>query len=167
MKIAIEHGGALELVHSQVGSGTEMELRLPYVEPQAEESLPVEAQTGELDILWAEDDMIIQETVKKLVESLDDHIDFVDNGQQAIASLKKRKYDVLITDIGMPVMGGWKLLKEIQGLYRDMPRVIASGFIINPEDMRRNGAAYLLNKPLEKAELMNTLDSIRREHHAH
>lgn len=160
-KIAKEHGGELRLVLSRIGHGTTMEFSLPYVEPPVEELTAVALDDDSITILWAEDDLVIQETVKKMAESLSIHIDFVENGHEAMFALRQREYDILITDIGMPVMGGWKLLKNLVGLYNEMPRVIASGFIINPEDMKRSGADYLLNKPLEKVDLENILNSIR------
>jgi len=114
-----------------------------------------------LNILWAEDDYIIQEVIKEMTKAFDDQIDFVENGKIAMDALQKKNYDVLITDIGMPVMGGWKLLKSIEGLYENMPRVLASGYVINSDDMYSSGASYILNKPVQEDDLADMLSSIK------
>lgn len=168
-QIAQEHGGEIRLLESRIGQGTSIELKIPYVQHQAECSgyQPLsnnELEIKPLSILWAEDDLIIKETVKMLTKSLDDQIDFVENGKKAMDQLERKKYDVLVTDIGMPVMGGWKLLRNIKGLYADMPRVVASGYIINSNDMAASGVSYLLNKPLEKDDIISIIDKIKTRH---
>ena len=60
----------------------------------------------------------------------------------------------------MPVMGGWQLLKNIQGLYKNMTRVIASGYIINSNDMNASGVSHLLDKPFKKEDVIKILDVI-------
>ena len=160
-RIAHEHGGEINLLKSQVGQGTTIELKLPYARLQEEEKKQEEKEQKRLNILWAEDDIIIQETVKMMTKTFDDQIDFVENGKIAMDMLQQKTYDVLITDVGMPVMGGWKLLKNIAGRYKNMPRVLASGYVINTDDMSASGASYLLNKPLEKNDLVKVLDNIK------
>jgi hypothetical protein len=58
-------------------------------------------------------------------------------------------------------MGGWKLLKNIKGLYKNMPRVISSGYVINTTDMSASGASYLMNKPLDKPSVIKILDNLK------
>ncbi|MCW8926857.1 MAG: ATP-binding protein [Xanthomonadales bacterium] len=166
--IAREHGGEIKLLKSRVGHGTTMELSLPYAHHQEESVHDLEEDTAQentqkkcLNILWAEDDIVIQETVKMMARSFDDQIDFVENGQMALDMLQQKTYDVLVTDIGMPIMGGWKLLKCIEGYYDNMTRVLASGYVINATDMNASGASFLLNKPLDKNELVNVLENIK------
>lgn len=160
-RIALKHGGDIRLVHSRVGVGTTMELTLPYARQQASVEPAGHEQKEHLNILWAEDDVVIQETVKTMTRAFADHIDFAQNGNIAMDMLQRKPYDVLITDVGMPIMGGWKLLKCIAGRYDNMTRVIASGYVINSSDMNASGASYLLNKPLDKDDLVAVLETIK------
>ncbi len=172
-KIAQEHGGEISLLNSQIGLGTTIELKLPYAQQQTQRIEKTgkirttgkteiqECENRHLNILWAEDDEIIQETVKMMTRTLDDRIVFAGNGKIALDMLQKEHYDVLVTDIGMPIMGGWKLLKSIKGLYKNMPRVISSGYVINTTDMSASGASYLMNKPLDKNSVIKILDNLK------
>lgn len=49
---------------------------------------------------------------------------FAESAQKALAMLKDRHFDVVITDIRMPVMNGLQLLSEVKRLYPDTVRII-------------------------------------------
>jgi PAS domain S-box-containing protein len=165
-KIAQEHGGEINLVKSRIGQGTTIELKLPYAQIQQEKKKDVYKEYQEpkkrrsLSILWADDDIVIREIVKTMTDTLDDQIDFAKNGKLAIDMLQQKNYDLLITDIGMPVMGGWELIKNIQGLYENIPRIVASGYFINTSEMEATGVDRLLNKPFNKGDIIKLLDDI-------
>jgi len=157
--IAKEYGGEISVVDSRPGCGTTMELRLPSAKLQQEHH----KKPGEMKILWAEDDDILKAIAQKMTQNLNHDITFVDDGQHALEMLNSKNYDLLITDMSMPRMSGWQLLKRIQGRYSSMQRAIASGYLVNHQDMERHGAQYFLSKPLDQGNLMTVLD--KAAHH--
>ena len=56
------------------------------------------------DILVAEDNMVNQRILFKLLQKHHHTVVIVSNGQEAVAAVKQRKYDVILMDISMPVM---------------------------------------------------------------
>ena len=54
-------------------------------------------------------------------------ISFASSGQQALDMLKERHFDVVVTDIRMPVINGLQLLSQVKKLYPDTVRIILSG----------------------------------------
>ena len=61
-------------------------------------------------ILIAEDDEIMRITVKDRLEKDNWDVDAVHNGREAVDCLKKQRYQLVISDIRMPLLDGWGLL---------------------------------------------------------
>jgi len=67
-----------------------------------------------LQILLAEDNLINQKLVAKLLEHKGYHVTAVVNGREALAELDRRKFDLVLMDIQMPVMDGYACAAEIR-----------------------------------------------------
>lgn len=83
------------------------------------------------------------------------------NGEDALALLTERTFDVLITDHKMPRMTGLELLERLADRYPTMVRVLLSGYTDVPE-VHRAGASgrvhhYVL-KPVDSRALLAGID---------
>jgi signal transduction histidine kinase/ActR/RegA family two-component response regulator len=67
-----------------------------------------------LKVLIAEDDLVNQKIVQKMVESLGHDASVVSNGLQAVEACKKDKFDVVLMDMQMPVLNGIDATKKIR-----------------------------------------------------
>jgi DNA-binding NtrC family response regulator len=79
----------------------------------------------------------------------------------ALGTLRRRPYDVVLSDARMPDLDGLELLDRIQGL-RPRTRVIlvgGAGDEVMKEAFLRRGAQGLLMKPLRREELLVVLRS--------
>jgi two-component system chemotaxis response regulator CheY len=86
------------------------------------------------------------------------------NGQQALAVLRDRRADLVLTDINMPVLDGEGLLQALRedASLRAIPVVVVS---TDATDSRRHrllglGAAGYLTKPFEPERLADLLDAV-------
>lgn len=82
------------------------------------------------------------------------------NGQAALAKLMNGKYDLLLTDMNMPEMGGAELVRAVRtGLKSDIPIVIITtkGEVKDRELGMSLGANGYLTKPVEVKELIKTI----------
>ena len=73
------------------------------------------------------------------------------DGEKALERLNQRNYDVLITDLQMPVMTGNVLLESITGSHKEMIRIVITGFS-DSDNIRRAlnaGADHLIEKPVD------------------
>ena len=57
-------------------------------------------------VLVVDDDKVLQQSVKQALEFHHFNVDVADNGKIAIEKLKEKKYDSILMDMQMPVMGG-------------------------------------------------------------
>ena len=67
-----------------------------------------------LDILLAEDNPINQTLALRMLEKLGHHPHVVANGQAAVDACRERRYDVVLMDVQMPVMGGFEATAAIR-----------------------------------------------------
>jgi CheY-like chemotaxis protein len=77
-------------------------------------------------ILLAEDNMVNQILIKKVVEKAGYQLELANNGIQALESLSRSKFDLVLMDVQMPDMNGFEATKEIIRIYQeDRPKILA------------------------------------------
>ena len=82
------------------------------------------------------------------------------NGQEAMGKLVKEKFDLLLTDMNMPEMGGAELIRFVRnGLKSDMPIVIITtkGESKDRDTGMKLGASDYLTKPVDVKQLVKTV----------
>ncbi|KAL3450509.1 hypothetical protein BJX65DRAFT_294183 [Aspergillus insuetus] len=65
-------------------------------------------QSIPLAILLAEDNEVNQKVAVRFLEKYEHKIIVVDNGLEALAKARERRYDVILMDVQMPIMGGFE-----------------------------------------------------------
>ena len=112
-------------------------------------------------ILLAEDNKMNQEIVLGLLQESKIIVDIAQNGAVAVEMFKSNpsKYELILMDLQMPVMGGIEATKHIREIDQDIP-IIALTANAMLEDIKRTKAAGMqehLNKPIEPEKLYATL----------
>jgi two-component system, chemotaxis family, chemotaxis protein CheY len=112
-------------------------------------------------ILVAEDSTIMRMfLVMNMRRMLRVNITEAENGREALAKLMNAKFDMLLTDMNMPEMGGAELVRFVRnGLKSDMPIVIVTtmGESKDRDLGMRLGANAYLTKPVDVKELIKTI----------
>jgi CheY-like chemotaxis protein len=110
-----------------------------------------------------DDESSIRELGQKRLTMLGHNTDIAGNGEEALELMKNNRYDLIITDIGMPVMNGWQLTERVRAEYGDtLPIAILSGGgddQVNDEN-DRGKADYFLRKPIEMSDLTEVLKEV-------
>jgi diguanylate cyclase (GGDEF)-like protein len=89
------------------------------------------------------------------------------NGLEALELLKKQQFDIVITDILMPAMGGMELLGYIKKDYPYTDVIVVTGQTnnISYTDVIKAGASDFISKPFDHNELEAKLNRLVRERH--
>lgn len=105
-------------VESEKSKGSEFKVILPLM--VANRDIPklhqhnVIADVKDLNILVVEDSSVNRMIVKFMLEKEGAHVTEVINGQDAYDMIQKNQFDVVISDIQMPIMDGIELISELK-----------------------------------------------------
>ncbi|KAI5959730.1 NIK1 [Candida pseudojiufengensis] len=66
------------------------------------------------NILLAEDNLVNQKLAVRILEKQGHKVEVVENGLEAFEAIQKSKYDVVLMDVQMPVMGGFESVEKIR-----------------------------------------------------
>jgi CheY-like chemotaxis protein len=108
-----------------------------------------------LKVLIVEDEPEIRELIFMQLEAPDREFLFAGNGEEAFDVLSKNKIDFMITDLAMPKMNGFELLRKIKKHGWSFPTLVLTGHADSmvANQLRPYGVDYFLNKPWKKNEL--------------
>jgi CheY-like chemotaxis protein len=118
-----------------------------------------------LSILVAEDNLVNQRMVKRMLDKMGHHVDLVSTGKAALdAWERKRDYDLILMDIEMPEMDGFEATSRIRDKESETgshtPIVALSAHA--PEDIqdeiREAGMDGFMSRPLKLSELVSTVE---------
>ena len=115
-------------------------------------------------LLVAEDDLVVQLVVKKLLTEAGYTLDIVDDGVELLSALGSRHYDLILVDCLMPRMDGFEATRAIRKsnspeINGKIP-VIAMTGLTDEEDQVRcldAGMDGIVNKPLDSQSLLGVI----------
>jgi signal transduction histidine kinase/ActR/RegA family two-component response regulator len=161
--IVKSHGGAFEVL-SEPGKGTLMTVRLPVVDTHEAAAALVEAEREPADlpnlrVLLADDDASIGRSLRRLLEQIGHSVTLHTDGQAALDAYKGGEFDLVLSDLAMPGMGGLDLLRELRAYDPDARVIIFTGQTTGTllQDAQRLGAADVLRKPFELDEVLRAM----------
>lgn len=113
-------------------------------------------------ILLAEDNITNQDLVITLLSKMGYKIDAVENGRKVLEMMERKKYDIILMDIQMPVMNGMEATKVICEKYaeHERPKIIAITANAMPGDKERYlsaGMVDYLPKPIKFKDVQTVL----------
>ena len=97
-------------------------------------------------ILVVDDDLNLLELLIDTLKTIEYNVVGVDNGLEALEILKSEHFDLVISDIKMPQMDGFALLKEIRKDFPSLPFFFITG-VNSPEIVAKATVNGILSKP--------------------
>jgi len=153
-----EHDGKI-FVESEKGKGTAFSIYLPCVQTETKQKINNKDKT----ILIAEDEVMLRELLKDLIESYQYNVIEASNGKEALDILNENpNINLLIIDRKMPDIDGVECIKRIrEKLKSDLPVILASGSpSINQIDYSKLKIDAILNKPYNFPNMLSLISSL-------
>ncbi len=151
----------LTVVHESTAAG-------PRLHPESVELVP---QFSMLDltgirILVVDDEPDARELVRRVLSDCRAVVTTASSADEALATLQRERVQVLVTDIGMPDVDGFELLRRVRALGAtgggNVPAIALTAFARSEDRTRalRAGFQVHVSKPVEPAELIATVASL-------
>lgn len=112
-----------------------------------------------MHVLYVEDDRALQEEISVFLSDIFKSVDLAKNGQEGLEKLAQYPYDIVITDILMPVMDGIEMIEKIKELYPKQAILVTSAHneLGNLCKLVNLGVEDFLSKPLVGEQTFNVL----------
>jgi two-component system CheB/CheR fusion protein len=164
------HGGTIEAHSPGRDKGATFRVRLPVlrVEPRAAPADATPETAGaplpKLRILLVDDDGETTQMLGTVLEMEGHEVRTADSVATALATAAEAKFDVLVSDVGLPDGSGLDLMRELRGRGWELPGIALSGYG-QPTDVRQSLAAGFSEhvvKPADPDALLQTIEKVVR-----
>jgi CheY-like chemotaxis protein len=106
-----------------------------------------------LRILYVEDNAIVREVTSELLAQDRRHVVALATAEEALNEFKENPFDVVITDVSLPVMSGLDLARSILSINPTAAIIIASGYVLNSGVESLGPNVRTIVKPFEASEI--------------
>ena len=110
-------------------------------------------------VLVVDDELSVATTIKAILELDGNEVTAVTSGKEALAQLREREFDVVLTDLRLDDLDGIEILRETQKLWPDTVAIMLTGYasLESAVAALRSGAYDYLIKPSDVDELRATI----------
>lgn len=125
-------------------------------------------KTSEHTILVVEDEQLLLELLREMLETEGYNVLTATDGKEAVDVYRSQKQSVslVLSDMGLPSMGGWEVLQELKTINPKVKVILSSGFM-DPQvrkEMIQSGAKDFIQKPYIPEKVIRQIhDSILSE----
>jgi c-di-GMP phosphodiesterase len=115
-----------------------------------------------LTILLVEDEISLNNELSSLLSLLFKEVKVAFNGKEGFETYYKTPTDIIISDVNMPLMNGYKMAKKIKQEKLDCQIIILTAYddVEAIDDVKELGIKDYIQKPFEDEVLFSKLESI-------
>ncbi|MEP7084952.1 MAG: ATP-binding protein, partial [Betaproteobacteria bacterium] len=184
------HGGSVQATSPGEGQGATFAIKLPVVQPVTNTYKSVPAPAGPIPaiaaplfrtldlagirVLVVDDDADVRELIRRILSDCDATVLSAGNAMEALRIVETQQPHLMVSDIGMPDVDGFELLRRIRALGQAgggrLPAIALTAFARSEDRTRALRAGFLAHvaKPVEPSELVATVASVAgRANEAH
>jgi two-component system cell cycle sensor histidine kinase/response regulator CckA len=163
----VKQSGGAARIDSAPGKGTRVSVYLPLVaeapSPSLEPVVELPRPSGRRAVvLVAEDEALVRELVQRALLRAGHDVLLAANGEEALALAEAHTFDVLVTDVVMPHLGGRELALRLASSHSATPILFMSGYASEGEQLiaAASGRGAILNKPFTANQLVRAIEAL-------
>jgi CheY-like chemotaxis protein len=114
-----------------------------------------------LKVLYVEDEIILRDTTCNSLNSILKEVVVADNGKEGLEKFKNDTFDLIITDLSMPVMSGTEMIMAIREINKDIPIIITTAYgsqNLEVQELAKINMTDYVMKPVDVMKLVETID---------
>jgi CheY-like chemotaxis protein len=158
------HQGSVTAESNGLAQGSSFTVRLPRRQPQSEPLIIQSAkvrppsQPAGVHLMIVEDDPDTLEMLRATMEARGFRVTSCESAAETLAAAAETRVDLIISDIGMPEMDGFGMIKKLRELagYQEIPAIALSGYASQKDAKTALAAGFNahVSKPVDPAELV-------------
>ncbi len=153
------HRGTIT-VDSVEGQGTTFSIKFPKLKKviKEKEKLIVNEQNG-TSILVVEDEECVRALLKDILMDGGYKVEVAPNGKKGIKLFQEKKFNLVLTDLGMPGMSGWQVAEEIKKMNGKTKVALVTGWEVDlsNSELRKCGVDLVINKPFQMNQILGSV----------
>lgn len=116
-------------------------------------------------ILVVDDEPVVIEITKRKLEQMGLLVNTACDGEEALASVKMQKPDLIVLDIQMPRMNGYTFMMEFRKMpeFAEVPIIVLTAYNEMEPLFKRHGVKAYLLKPLKLQDLLDKVQAVLGE----
>ncbi|MCD4757202.1 MAG: response regulator [Arcobacteraceae bacterium] len=114
-----------------------------------------------LKVLYVEDEIILRDTTCNSLNSILKEVVVADNGKEGLEKFKNDTFDLIITDLSMPVMSGTEMIMAIREINKEIPIIITTAYgsqNLEVQELAKVNMTDYVMKPVDVMKLVETID---------
>ena len=165
VKSIVKSMGAEVKIDSEIGKGSRFYFQIKLKLASAKELRKTNhKKTHDFKgkkVLLVEDNDINVMVGKQILEKANLKVEVADDGLSAVNMVKEKSFDVILMDIQMPIMDGYKASKEIRKFNKYIPifALSASVFMQKKDQMEESGMNGFIFKPFDPQDLLDQIEA--------
>jgi CheY-like chemotaxis protein len=169
------HGGTVLVESEGSGQGSTFTIHLPLlpvrrervsdvprVHPKADTGAPLDCppELSDLRVLLVDDEADSRDLLNLVLDSCGAIVTITSSAAEAFEAVKREKFDVIVSDIGMPDEDGFSLIRKVRELSNEkggnVPAIALTAYARAEDRVKalRSGFQMHIAKPVEPAELI-------------
>ena len=111
--------------------------------------------------LVIDDEQVVLDSVTKILTEENYEVDVSLSGREGLNQAIQKEYDIVLTDIRMPDIGGMRVLRDIKRANPSLPVVMITGYasVRSSVQAMKLGAADYIEKPFTPDQLLKAVNS--------
>ena len=156
------HHGTIT-AESVEGEGTTFILTFPAKENAAEgevrqeKGIPIRKEQVKARILVIDDEEGVRELLRDMLTEASHEVEVARDGKEGITLFREREYDMVFTDLAMPMMSGWEVAEKVKSINKKVPIALITGWNVSLDESELNDERInlVIQKPFKMEQILN------------